>query len=598
MPGNSRQHVDHADNQHKKATAKANSVQAAPVQPMVDHLLWSGSLERQAGSLSSSLLLDAQRSALAAQIARVQGNRQLGQVISSAGLSSRTNNSADIAQRPSEPGSSHPMIQYGSTGLDVAEAQVKLNIAGAEPPLEVDGIFGPLTHAVVVAFQEQNDLAEDGIVGPITWGALDQIAGPEEPAPEETGAEETGPEEGAPELPAPEETGAEEPAPEMPGPEEGTPEEPVPIEPGPEAPAPETSTPAEPTPAEPVPETPAPTEVGAETTGPEEPPVEAAPERWTPEDDARLASQTSDTGPLNAYQASRASLRVLALPETEYSNLRTLLDAAASDMEWAFLLKAAAAQRSITDIIAFSNRISGMSERWLMRNLMVVDLVNDLSPDANPEERGITQQYGNSCGPTSVQLIHAQADPIYALELRSAGPIEATTDTAVSNPETITNTVLAGEQAGILNAHVAAGTGNAPTNIPEGGGGAWVESDMNTLANATGVTYVTKIIGTDITLDAAMTALQEGLANGVHVPIIVGGGTGSSHTSHYVVVMRASGDNYLVHDVATGESVWKTEAQFRGNTLHLPSGWNFFVAIDVPTMVPPPLPAPPTPAGG
>jgi hypothetical protein len=343
---------------------------------------------------------------------------------------------------------------------------------------------------------------------------------------------------------------------------------------------------------------PGPEPVPPEPVPPEPVPPEPAP-RWTPDDQARLSAQTSSTGAINLYQASRAELRILAFSDTEYDTFRSILDSAGSDMEWAFLLKAAAAQRSLEDISTFADRIRGLSERWLMRNLMVVDLVNEMDPEnADPEERGIMQQYGNSCGPTSVQLLHAQADPIYALELRSAGPVDQAPDQAVTNPDTIQNPQLASEQAGILNAHAAAGTGNAPSDRTAGGGGAWVESDMNALSNATGVTYTTQIIGSAITMDNAIQTLYDNLPMGVHVPIVVGGGTGASNTSHYVVVISVSGDRFLVHDVATGDTVWRTEDQFRNNTLNLPSGWNFYVAVDVPALVPPPLPAPPGPSGG
>jgi hypothetical protein len=284
----------------------------------------------------------------------------------------------------------------------------------------------------------------------------------------------------------------------------------------------------------------------------------------------------------------------MALSEGEYTALRSLLEQAGGDVEWAFLLKAAAAQRSIDDITVFAGRIRGMSERWLMRNLMVVDLVNDLDPEANPEETGIRQQYGNSCGPTSVQLLHAQADPIYSLELRSAGPIDQASETPLQNPESVQNEQLANEQRDMLQSHVAGG-GMPATE--EAGPGAWVESDMNALSAATGVSYTTRIIGTDITQAEAMEALRDGMATGVQVPIIVGGGLGPSNTSHYVVVLLSAEDRYLIHDVATGESVWRTENEFITNTLHLPSLWNFFVAIDVPALVAPPLPEVPEPAG-
>lgn len=37
---------------------------------------------------------------------------------------------------------------------------------------DLDGVFGPITERAVLAFQGRNDLVQDGIVGPLTWGAL------------------------------------------------------------------------------------------------------------------------------------------------------------------------------------------------------------------------------------------------------------------------------------------------------------------------------------------------------------------------------------------------------------------------------------------
>ena len=41
---------------------------------------------------------------------------------------------------------------------EVEQLQTRLNEDGADPPLTVDGIFGPLTHAAVVAFQGRHGL--------------------------------------------------------------------------------------------------------------------------------------------------------------------------------------------------------------------------------------------------------------------------------------------------------------------------------------------------------------------------------------------------------------------------------------------------------
>lgn len=69
-----------------------------------------------------------------------------------------------------------PTLRRGSTGPAVKKLQEALNARGAEPPLKVDGIFGPKTEAAVRAFQEQNGLAPDGVAGPDTWGALGAAA--------------------------------------------------------------------------------------------------------------------------------------------------------------------------------------------------------------------------------------------------------------------------------------------------------------------------------------------------------------------------------------------------------------------------------------
>jgi len=67
-------------------------------------------------------------------------------------------------------GGSPGTVQEGSTGGTVSELQSELNILGYG--LAVDGDFGPLTRAAVVAFQTSAHIAVDGIVGPQTWAAL------------------------------------------------------------------------------------------------------------------------------------------------------------------------------------------------------------------------------------------------------------------------------------------------------------------------------------------------------------------------------------------------------------------------------------------
>jgi hypothetical protein len=72
-----------------------------------------------------------------------------------------------------------PTLRKGSSGKTVKKLQQRLNAkATTEPPLGVDGTFGDKTEAAVIAFQHNHtdttgtQLDEDGVVGKLTWGAI------------------------------------------------------------------------------------------------------------------------------------------------------------------------------------------------------------------------------------------------------------------------------------------------------------------------------------------------------------------------------------------------------------------------------------------
>lgn len=66
-------------------------------------------------------------------------------------------------------------LRRGSRGADVIDLQRLLNAAGCSPEIEEDGIFGAATEAVVKDFQAAHGLTADGVVGPMTWAALEGI---------------------------------------------------------------------------------------------------------------------------------------------------------------------------------------------------------------------------------------------------------------------------------------------------------------------------------------------------------------------------------------------------------------------------------------
>lgn len=73
-----------------------------------------------------------------------------------------------------------PRLQFLASGPAVTELQNLLNniLVHALPKLVVDGKFGDKTLQRVRMYQQSRGLAADGVVGPMTWAALDGKAPP------------------------------------------------------------------------------------------------------------------------------------------------------------------------------------------------------------------------------------------------------------------------------------------------------------------------------------------------------------------------------------------------------------------------------------
>jgi len=78
------------------------------------------------------------------------------------------------------PTTTKPTIRRGSTGPYVVECQQDLIQLGYNVgKYGADGKFGAATESAVKAFQRDHNLTPDGVVGPMTWDALDKAVGPE-----------------------------------------------------------------------------------------------------------------------------------------------------------------------------------------------------------------------------------------------------------------------------------------------------------------------------------------------------------------------------------------------------------------------------------
>lgn len=69
-----------------------------------------------------------------------------------------------------------PTVRQGDANVYVRYLQQKLT-SKLYPLGNIDGIFGNATREAVVAFQRENGLETDGIVGPLTWESVSRIGG-------------------------------------------------------------------------------------------------------------------------------------------------------------------------------------------------------------------------------------------------------------------------------------------------------------------------------------------------------------------------------------------------------------------------------------
>jgi peptidoglycan hydrolase-like protein with peptidoglycan-binding domain len=67
-----------------------------------------------------------------------------------------------------------PTLKKGSKGLPVRRLQSRMSAVGFDTG-GVDGRFGPKTEAAVRQLQQQAAIEVDGIVGPDTWAVVDAL---------------------------------------------------------------------------------------------------------------------------------------------------------------------------------------------------------------------------------------------------------------------------------------------------------------------------------------------------------------------------------------------------------------------------------------
>ena len=132
------------------------------VNPVAERIL---ELQRLIGNRNVVQLLQVQRQDEGDDVATLPGPRPLV----NDPLSGTT--SGDLTPPTPRPA----LLRRGDQGPIVEELQIRLNEDGADPVLVVDGDFQGATDTAVRAFQGRHGCKVDGLVGPQTWGLLDEL---------------------------------------------------------------------------------------------------------------------------------------------------------------------------------------------------------------------------------------------------------------------------------------------------------------------------------------------------------------------------------------------------------------------------------------
>ena len=130
------------------------------------------------GELTLRMLHDGKRYPMGAFVQQVSGGRLVAARVEWHNLQGKSNTKGcfrgvNLMRSLSEaPAAAHVALKRGSRSSAVTELQQKLNAAGAEPALKVDGDFGGKTEAAVKAFQSAHGIDDSGVMDDATWGAL------------------------------------------------------------------------------------------------------------------------------------------------------------------------------------------------------------------------------------------------------------------------------------------------------------------------------------------------------------------------------------------------------------------------------------------
>jgi hypothetical protein len=321
-----------------------------------------------------------------------------------------------------------------------------------------------------------------------------------------------------------------------------------------------------PTPAAAV-STPTPAPAPTATPPSPAPPPTASPSSTAPKPPLTPAAPVPRAD-LGAAQQDRADKALLGLSADDQVKVKKLLSEAKGD-EKKYITKALSSKHSAAELEAFAKKIAGKDEKWLNDNLHLVGETGGV---------GIKQQWHDSCAPTTLQAMHGEIDPIYALKLHEESSKLTSAD---DDDATKLNPKLAAEQKALLEGAGGVAKPRAPGKSA-GGQGVSLGGLFNSQTPTTGVKFEVEPITGDAEMDKALNDAETALKGGLPVPVRVGSGS-DGHAVLMTGVDPGPPRRYSFHDPWDGKTLVFTDAQIKSNNIDI-AGWTKMTHLYKPSL--------------
>ena len=259
-------------------------------------------------------------------------------------------------------------------------------------------------------------------------------------------------------------------------------------------------------------------------------------------------------GEIGTPQLDRANKLLEAMPPEDKAKIQKVMDGATPEAK-KYLTKALASKHSAAEIEEFSKKIAGKDQKWMDEHLHLV---------GQSDGKGIKQQWHDSCGPTTVQAMTGELDPIYALKTR-----EDNTDVTDVNEDDgeAMNKAMADEQKKNLEDHGGVAKPRAPGKSA-GGKGMPLDDLLSEQTDKVGVKFDREDLSSDDGMTKGLDDAQKSLKSGLPVPVRVTDGAGG----HFILMTGVEDGpprKYSFHDPWDGKTVVYTDEQIKKNQLNI-----------------------------